>query len=123
MGKIKLGTGVAKSAWGKATEAYKSLKRSRRIKKGERGPTITGVKPMSGKIPWYVGAGKKDPGKRAKIVKTHFALKRSEKIDKAEQKIKKGKAELKKMAETGQAVERKDYKGKGTGSFYRKGFK
>ena len=105
-------TKVAKSAWGKATEAYKSWKRSRRIKKGERGPTITGVKPMSGKIPWYVGAGKKDPGKRAKIVKTHFALKRSEKIDKAEQKIKKGKAELKKMAETGQAVERTDYKGK-----------
>ena len=116
-------TKVAKSAWGKATEAYKSWKRSRRIKKGERGPTITGVKPMSGNIPWYVGAGKKDPGKRAKIVKTHFALKRSEKIEKAEKSVKEGKKKLKDMVETGQAGERKDYKGKGTGSFYRKGFK
>ena len=122
MGKIKLGTGVAKSAWGKATEAYKSWKRSRRIKTGERGKTITSVKPMSGKIPWYVGAGGKDPEKRAKIVKTHFGLKRSEKIDKAVKDIKEGKKTLKHMEATGQAKELKDYKGKGTGSWHRKGF-
>jgi hypothetical protein len=111
-------TKVAKSAWGKATEAYKSWKRSRRIKTGERGPTITGVKPMSGKIPSYVGAGGKDPDKRAEIVKTHFALKRSEKINKAEQKVKEGKAELKKMVDTGQAEEYKNL----PGQHKRKGF-
>ena len=121
MGKIKLGTGVAKSAWGKATEAYKSWKRSRRIKTGERGKTITGVKPHSGKIPWYVGAGKTSD-ERARIVKTHFGLKRSEKIDKAVKDIKEGKKTLKHMEATGQAEELKDYKGKGTGSWHRKGF-
>jgi len=84
--------------------------------------TITGVKPMSGKIPWYVGAGGKDPEKRAKIVKTHFGLKRSEKIDKAVKDIKEGKEKLKHMEATGQAKELKDYKGKGTGSWHRKGF-
>ena len=103
MGKIKLGTGVAKSAWGKATEAYKSWKRSRRIKTGERGPTITSVKPLSGKTPWWVGAGGKNPEKRAKIVKTHFANVRSDKISKAEKAIKEGKKKLKDMVDTGQA--------------------
>ena len=122
MGKIKLGTGVAKSAWGKATEAYKSWKRSRRIKTGERGKTITSVKPMSGKIPPHIGAGGKDPGKRAEIVKTHFSVKRSGKLDAAEKKIKEGKAERQKMVDTGQAEELKGYKGKGTGTYIKKGF-
>ena len=106
----------------KGKEVGQKMLRAYRIKHGKRGKTISSVKPMSGKIPWYVGAGKKDPGKRAKIVKTHFALKRSEKIDKAEKSVKEGKKKLKDMVETGQAQERKDYKGKGTGSFYRKGF-
>ena len=97
-------TKVAKSAWGKATEAYKSWKRSRRIKTGERGPTITGVKPMSGKTPWWVTAGGKNPGKRAAIVKTHFSNVRSNKIQAAEKAAKEGKKKLKDLVETGQAV-------------------
>ena len=97
-------TKVAKSAWGKATEAYKSWKRSRRIKTGERGKTISSVKPMSGKTPWWVTAGGKDPEKRAKIVKTHFSNVRSDKIEKAEKAAKEGKKKLKDMVETGQAV-------------------
>ena len=92
--------------------------RKHRIKHGKRGKTISSVKPMSGKIPSYVGAGGKDPDKRAEIVKTHFALKRSEKINKAEQKIKEGKTELKKMVDTGQAEEYKNLPGR----HKRKGF-
>ena len=84
---------------------------------------IKSVKPMSGKVPWYVSAGGKDPGKRAAIVKTHFSLKRSGKIDKAVKDIKEGKKTLKDMVETGQAEELKNYKGKGTGVFHKKGFK
>ena len=80
--------GIAKRGFGKALKAHKSRQRARRIKKGKRGPDIKGVKPMSGKVPWYVGAGKKDPGERARIVKTHFSLKRSGKIDKAVKDIK-----------------------------------
>ena len=89
----------------------------------DKAGTITGVKPMSGKVPWYVGAGGKDPEKRAKIVKTHFGLKRSEKIDKAVKDVKEGKKKLKDLVETGQAEELKNYKGKGTGIFHKKGFK
>ena len=88
----------------------------------DKAGTITGVKPMSGKIPWYVSAGGKDPEKRAKIVKTHFSLKRSGKIDKAVEDIKEGKKTLKHMEATGQATELKDYKGKGTGTWHKKGF-
>ena len=97
-------TKVAKSAWGKATEAYKSWKRSRRIKTGERGKTISSVKPMSGKTPWWVSAGGKDPEKRAKIVKTHFSNLLSDKVDKAQKAVKEGKKKLKALVETGQAV-------------------
>ena len=114
-------TKVAKSAWGKATEAYKSWKRSRRIEKGERGPTITGVKPMSGKVPWYVGAGGKNPGKRKDIVITHSKVKKTEKIDAAEKQVKEGKQKLKDLVGSGQAKEMKDYKGKGTGKHFRTG--
>jgi hypothetical protein len=107
--------GIAKRGFGKALRAY-------RIKHGKRGKTISSVKPLSGKIPWYVGAGKTAEG-RAKTVKTHFSLKRSRKIEDAEKSIKEGKKKLKDLVETGQAEERKDFRGKGTGSFYRKGFK
>jgi len=106
--------GAALRGFGKALRAH-------RIKHGKRGKTITGVKPMSGKIPWYVGAGK-TPEKRAAIVKTHFGLKRSEKIDKAVKDIKEGKKTLKHMEDTGQAKELKGYKGKSTGIWHRKGF-
>ena len=102
----------------KGKKVGQKMLRAHRIKHGKRGETISTVKPMSGKIPWYVGAGKKDPEKRAEIVKTHFALKRSEKINKAEQKIKEGKTELKKMVDTGQAEEYKNLPGR----HKRKGF-
>ena len=107
--------GIAKRGFGKALRAY-------RIKHGGRGKDIKSVKPMSGKIPSYISAGGKDAGKRAAIVKTHFSLKRSNKIDKAVKDIKEGKKTLKNMVDTGQAQELKTYKGKGTGLFHRKGF-
>ena len=44
--------GAALRGFGKALRAH-------RIKHGKRGKTITGVKPLSGKIPDYVGAGGK----------------------------------------------------------------
>jgi hypothetical protein len=106
---------------GKALRGFGKALRAHRIKHGKRGKTISSVKPLSGKIPWYVGAGK-TPEKRAAIVKTHFSLKRSEKIDKAVKDIKEGKKTLKDMEATGQAKELKDYKGKGTGIWHKKGF-
>ena len=42
----------------------------------DKSGTITGVKPMSGKVPWYVGAGKTPEG-RARIVKTHSQVKKN----------------------------------------------
>ena len=97
------------------------LLRSYRIKHGGRGKTIKSVKPLSGNIPPYVSAGK-TAKERARIVKTHFSLKRSKKVEDAVKKAKEGKEELKHMEATGQAKELKDYKGKGTGSWHRKGF-
>ena len=87
----------------------------------DKGGTITGVTPMSGKVPWYIGAGGKDPGKRAEIVKTWSKVKKTEKIDAAEKSVKEGKKKLKDLVETGQAKELKDYKGKPTGRHYRTG--
>ena len=46
--------GAALRGFGKALRAH-------RIKHGKRGKTITGVKPMSGKTPWWVTAGGKNP--------------------------------------------------------------
>jgi len=108
---------------GAALRGFGKALRKHRIKHGGRGKTITSVKPLSGKIPSYVGAGGKSPEKRAAIVKTHFAVERSKKIDKAQDKIKEGKKTLKDMGATGQAEELKDYKGKGTGIWHKKGFK
>ena len=88
--------GAALRGFGKALRAH-------RIKHGKRGKTITGVKPMSGKTPWWVGAGGKNPGKRAKIVKTHFSNVRHDKVEKAQKQIKEGKENLKKLVDTGQA--------------------
>ena len=87
----------------------------------DKSGTIVGVKPMSGKVPWYVGAGKKNPGKRAEIVKTHFKVKKTDQINKLEKQVKEGKEGLKHMEDTGQAKEFKDYKGKGTGKYHRTG--
>ena len=108
---------------GAAIKGFGKALRKHRIKHGGRGKDIKSVKPMSGDIPPYVGAGGKDPGKRAAIVKTHFSLKRSNKIDEAQKKIKEGKKTLKDMEATGQAQELKSYKGKGTGLWHKKGFK
>ena len=69
----------------------------------DKSGTITGVKPLSGTTPWWVGAGGKNPGKRAKIVKTHFSNVRHDKIEKAQKQIKGGKENLKKLVDTGQA--------------------
>ena len=110
------------SVWGIAKKGFGKALRSYRIKHGGRGKTIKSVKPLSGKIPSYVGAGGKSPEKRARIVKTHFSVERSKKIDKAQDKIKEGKKTLKDMGATGQAEELKDYKGKGTGIWHKKGF-
>ena len=87
----------------KGKKAGQKMLRSYRIKHGGRGKTITSVKPLSGKTPWWVTAGGKDPEKRAKIVKTHFSLERSKKVEKAVKDVKEGKEGLKKMVETGQA--------------------
>ena len=108
---------------GAAIKGFGKALRKHRIKHGGRGKDIKSVKPMSGKIPPYVGAGGKNPEKRARIVKTHFSVERSKKIDKAQDKIKEGKKTLKDMEATGQAEELKSYKGKGTGIWHKKGFK
>ena len=104
--------GAALRGCGKALRAH-------RIKHGKRGKTISSVKPMSGKIPPYVGAGGKDPGRRREIVKTHFSLKRSDKINKLEKQVKEGKEGLKKMVDTGQAEEYTNL----PGQHKKKGFK
>ena len=77
----------------------------------DKAGTITGVKPMSGKVPHYIGAAGKNPERRKNIVRTHFSLKRSDKINKLEKQVKEGKAGLKKMVDTGQAEEYKNLPG------------
>ena len=104
--------GAALRGFGKALRAH-------RIKHGKRGKTISSVKPLSGKIPSYVGAGGKDAGRRKEIVRTHFSLKRSDKINKLEKQVKEGKAGLKTMVDTGQAEEYKNL----PGQHKKKGFK
>ena len=115
------GFGITKApSWGKAI-LNKFKKKSKSDFTKDKSGTITGVKPMSGKVPWYVGAGKKDPKKRAEIVKTWSKVKKTEKIDKAEKAVKEGKQKLKDLVETGQAEELKDFKGKPTGRHFRTG--
>jgi uncharacterized Zn finger protein len=112
--------GLAKRGWGKALGKIKSAQRAKRIATGERGATITGVKPLSGKIPSYVRGTAKE---RANQVRTHFHVKRIEKVDKAEKKIKEGKKTLKDMEATKQAEQYKDYKGKPKGKYYARDIK
>ena len=106
--------GIAKRGIGKALKAAKG--------KGKVYKTIKSVKPLSGKIPWYVSASPNTAASRSRILKTHLGLKRSEKVDKAVKDIKEGKKTLKHMEETGQAEELKGYKGKRTGIWHKKGF-
>ena len=101
MAAVKFGITKAPS-WGKAI-LNKFKKKSKSDFTKDKTGTITGVKPMSGKTPWWVGAGGKDPGKRAEIVKTHFSNVRSNKIQAAEKAAKEGKKKLKDLVETGQA--------------------
>ena len=42
---------------GKALRGFGKALRAHRIKHGKRGKTISSVKPMSGKVPHYIGAG------------------------------------------------------------------
>ena len=106
--------GVAKKGFGMLGKKVKSAQRARRIAKCERGKTITGVKPLSGKIPSYVSGTAKE---RANQVRTHFHVKRIDKVNKAEKQIKEGKKSLKDMEATGQAEQYKNYKGKPTGEY------
>ena len=99
--------GIAKRGFGKALRAH-------RIKHGKRGKTITGVKPLSGKIPSYVRGTVKE---RANQVRTHMFVKRIDKVNEAKKKISEGKKTLKDMAATKQAKEVTDYKGKKTGDY------
>ena len=99
--------GIAKRGFGKALRAH-------RIKHGKRGKTITGVKPLSGKIPSYVHGSAKE---RARQVRTHFHVKRIDKVNKAKEQIKEGKKTLKHMEDTGQAEQYKNYKGEPTGEY------
>ena len=103
------------SVWGAAKRGFGKALRAHRIKHGKRGKTITSVKPFSGKVPSYVGG---TPERRAEQVKTHFHVKRIDKVSKAEKQIKEGKKILKDMEATKQAEEFKDYKGKGTGKYH-----
>ena len=96
---------------GKALKGFGKALRAHRIKHGKRGKTISSVEPMSGKVPHYIGAGGKDPARRRQIVRTHFSLKRSDKINKLEKQVKEGKEGLKKMVDTGQATEYKNLPG------------
>ena len=106
--------GAAKRGFGMLGKKVKSAQRARRIAKGERGKTITGVKPLSGKIPAYVSGTAKE---RANQVRTHFHVKRIDKVNKAEKQIKEGKKTLKDMEATGQAEQYKNYKGEPTGEY------
>ena len=90
--------GIAKKGFGKALEKVKPKSKSNWIK--DKTGTITGVTPGSGKVPWYVGAGKtlKD---RAKIVKVNKRTQTIDAVNKAEKQIKEGTATLKKLRTTG----------------------
>ena len=87
-------TKVAKKVWGKIMPKSKS----NFIK--DKAGTIVGVKPGSGKVPWYIDSGK-NLTDRARIVRTHSKVKTINKIEAAEKKIKEGTQSLKKLRETG----------------------
>ena len=91
--------GIAKRGFGKALKKVKPKSKSNWIK--DKAGTITGVKPGTGKVPWYVDAGGKNLKKRADIVRTHSKVKTIDKIDAAEKKIKEGTKELKHLRQTG----------------------
>ena len=91
--------GIAKRGFGKALKKVKPKSKSNWIK--DKAGTITGVKPGTGKVPWYIDSGGKDLKKRADIVRTHSKVKTIDKIGGAEKKIKEGTQELKHLRQTG----------------------
>jgi len=90
--------GLITKGMGAVLKKVKPKSKSNWIK--DKTGTITGVTPGSGKVPWYVGAGKtlKD---RAKIVKVNKRSQTIDKLNEAEKKIKEGTATLKKLRTTG----------------------
>ena len=91
--------GLITKGMGAILKKVKPKPKSKWIK--DKTGTITGVKPGSGKVPWYIDAGGKDLKKRADIVRTHSKVKTIDKIDAAEKKIKEGTKELKHLRQTG----------------------
>tara|TARA_R100001198_G_scaffold65722_1_gene38952 strand:- start:323 stop:664 length:342 start_codon:yes stop_codon:yes gene_type:complete len=91
--------GIAKKGFGKALRKVKGKSKSNWVK--DKAGTITGVKPGSGKVPWYIGASGKDLKKRADTVRTWSRVKTIDKIGAAEKKIKEGTKELKHLRQTG----------------------
>ena len=89
--------GIAKKGFGKAVKKIAG-KKSNWIK--DEAGTITGVKAGSGKVPWYIGAGK-DLKDRSRIVKTWKRGQTIDAVNKAEKQIKEGTATLKKLRTTG----------------------
>ena len=93
--------GIITKGMGAILKKVKPKSKSNWIKGGPKKlGSIVGVKPGTGKVPWYVGAGKnlKD---RAKIVKTDRRVKTIDAIASAQKKIKEGTSELKKLRTTG----------------------
>jgi len=89
--------GIAKKGFGKAVKKIAG-KKSNWIK--DEAGTITDVKAGSGKVPWYIGAGK-DLKDRSRIVKTWKRGQTIDAVNKAEKQIKEGTATLKKLRTTG----------------------
>ena len=92
--------GIITKGMGAILKTVKPKSKSNWIK--DKTGTITGVKPKSGKVPWYIGAGK-NLEERAGIVKTYKRGQTIGKITEAEKKIKEGTETLKKLRTTGWA--------------------
>ena len=90
--------GIAKKGFGKALRKVKGKSKSNWVK--DKAGTITGVKPGTGNVPRYVGAGK-NLEDRSKIVKTWKRGQTIDAVNKAEKQIKEGTATLKKLRTTG----------------------
>ena len=94
--------GIAKKGFGKALRKVKGKSKSNWIRgdKEKKLGSIVGVKPGTGNVPWYVGAGK-NLADRSRIVKTYKRGQTIDAVNKAEKQIKEGTATLKKLRTTG----------------------
>ena len=79
--------GIAKKGFGKALKKVKPKSKSNWIK--DKAGTITGVKPGTGKVPWYIDSGGKNLQRRADIVRTHSKVKTIDKYILLKRKLKK----------------------------------